>query len=668
MEPSLFPSHVHVSTRTPTRPGSAKNLGVLTLAAIGVVYGDIGTSPLYALQEILFGRINTAPSESDIIGSLSLVVWALIIAIAVKYLTLVLRADNDGEGGVFALYSKLHAFKDWRARHLKTLLMLAAGLLFGEAMITPAISVLSAVEGARMIAPELSHSMVSVTVVILFLLFAVQRFGSSRMGRFFGPIAFIWFLVIGVLGGHAIMAAPKILLALNPWYGLTHVISSDIGSSLPRLGALVLVITGGEALFADMGHFGAKAIRTGWYTVVMPALLLNYLGQGAFLLSHPDYTPNVSLFFSLAPRGFLWPLIVLSTAAAVIASQALISGAFSLSSQAVALGIFPRLKLIQTHQDHFGQTYVPVVNVFLFIGAVSLAAVFRSSAALAGAYGFALAMVMLVTSLVMLMIAGRYWHWDLRKRTMVFLPFIVLDLTLLISKGVYFTEGGYVSTVVGLVVFFVMWSWKWGRKATFATYASMPSISIRDLIDIKEKAQTMLRKNVIFMAQKSLKDMDDKTPPLVQMYLNRHHFVPEHIFLVQVVHKKIPYVHDVRHESIVFYTSPEKGSIVGVSIYFGFMEEPNVEKVLEQLAIHHELDLPKDPHRWLVHVSHENLIRPKNFGLMETMKLRMFLLLRQVTQPAYYHYGLGRDVNLSMDIMPVFVPPESTWAKLLRRR
>jgi KUP system potassium uptake protein len=666
MEPGLHPSNT-LPTRSPGQASPRKNLRALTLAAIGVVYGDIGTSPLYALQGIIFGGENKSPTESDIIGSLSLVVWALTLAVAIKYLTLVLRADNDGQGGVFALYSKLHRFKDRRARYLKILLMLAAGLLFGEAMITPAISVLSAVEGARLLAPDLSRSVVGVTIVILLMLFAIQRFGSSRMGRFFGPIALVWFLVIGGLGTRSIMAAPKILLALNPWYGLQYIVSADLGTSLFRLGALVLVITGGEALFADMGHFGARAIRFGWFCIVMPALLLNYLGQGSFLLANPDYVPNVSLFFSLSPANALWPLIGLSTVAAVIASQALISGAFSLSSQAVALGLFPRIRTVQTHQDHFGQTYVPVVNTFLLVGAISLAAVFQSSAALAGAYGFALSVVMLVTSLVMLMIAGRYWRWSVSRRILVFAPFLVIDAGLLLAKGTYFRHGGYVSTLVGLFVFFLMWSWAWGRKATFAAYTNLPSVSIRDLIGIKENSSTMLRKNVIFMAPKTPVTIDDAAPPLVQMYLNRHHFVPEHIFLVQVVHKKSPYVHTVRHESVVFYKSPEKGSIIAVTIYFGFMEDPNVEKVLEQLAVHHEVDLPKDPHRWLVHVSHEYLIKPKDFGLVKTLKWHVFLFLRQVTLPAYYAYGLGRDVNLSVDIMPVFVPPESSWPKLLRR-
>jgi KUP system potassium uptake protein len=396
--------------------------------------------------------------------------------------------------------------------------------------------------------------------------------------------------------------------------------------------------------------------------------MLNYLGQGAYLLAHDMKLPNAGLFFATIDHGFLPIAVVIATLAAVIASQALISGAFALSSQAVALGLFPRLKVIHTHHEHSGQTYVPIVNFMIFCGCMILAWTFKSSSALAGAYGFALSCVMLVTTMVMMLVASRYWHWPATKVFLIFGSFSVVDVMFVGAKSSYFLDGGYIPTIVGGIIFLVMWAWKWGRKATFAAYADAPTLTMSELIEIKEKSSVSLKKNVIFMVQKQITDASDHVPALVQMYLNRYHYPPEHIFLVQVIHRKVPHVYGPRHESEVFYKSNDRGSIVMVRVFFGFMEEPNVEKVLEELSQHHEIDLPRDPHRWLVHVSHEYLIAPKSMGIVERFKLKLFMFLRQISQPAYYHYGLGRDVNLSMDILPVFVPPEALWDKLLRRK
>jgi KUP system potassium uptake protein len=396
--------------------------------------------------------------------------------------------------------------------------------------------------------------------------------------------------------------------------------------------------------------------------------MLSYLGQGAYLLGHGMTLPANGLFFATIAPEFLPAAVVIATFAAVIASQALISGAFALSSQAVALGLFPRLKVTHTHHEHSGQTYVPIVNFMIFCGSMALAWSFKSSSALAGAYGFALSCVMFVTTLVMMIVASRYWQWSAGKVALVFSGFVVLDVIFVVAKSSYFLDGGYIPTLVGLIIFVVMWTWKWGRKATFAAYANVQTLTMADLIDVKEKAAVTLRKNIIFMVQRPISDMADHIPALAQMYLNRYHYLPEHMFLVQVIHRKVPYVHGARHESEVFYKSKDRGSIVMVRVYFGFMEDPNVERVLEELAAHQELELPRDPHRWLVHVSQESLIPPKDMSLPEKLKLKLFIFLRQVSQPAYYHYGLGRDVNLSMDILPVFVPPEEHWGRLLRRK
>jgi KUP system potassium uptake protein len=640
---------INISKRA--RPSRAKS-AALTIGALGVVFGDIGTSPLYAMNEIFFGESHSPRERLAVFGCLSLVFWTLTLVICLKYLKFVLRADNKGEGGVFALYARIHKYKQGAIAGLKILLMLGAGLLFGEGIITPAISVLSAIEGISLVTPIFETWTVPLTILVLLGLFSLQKKGIHSVGKYFGPIALLWFVVIGFLGLMALKENPEVILAVNPMYIVDFLKTAQIYQILILFGSVLLVITGGEALFADMGHFGLRAIRSGWYFVVYPALLLNYFGQGAYLLGSGQVV-NGNIFYSMVPHNFLVPMVVLSTMAAIIASQALISGAFSLGAQAIALGLFPRLKAVNTHEEHVSQVYLPFLNWALFLGSVALVLAFKKSSALASFYGLALSGVMFCTSLAMIAISTEYWKWSKNRAIAIFGSFAILDGIFLVSKSLKFVEGAYIPISIGLWIFFVMRIWRWGRKATYFAYSEFETPTLRELVKIKENAAECIRRNVVLMVPKPLRSLEDNAPALMQFFLNRYGLLPENLFLVEVVHRKVPYIQGPRCEHYVFYKDRDKGCIVSVTIHFGFMEEPNVELALEDLAKAHEINLPSDPHKWLVHVSHERLVPSKSWSWIQRFRLQLFLLFRQSTQPAYYYYGLGTDVNLSVDIMAV---------------
>ncbi len=625
----------------------------LTVGAMGVVYGDIGTSPLYAVNEIFFGHSGVAPTPDNIIGCISLVLWTITLVVLFKYLLFVLRADNDGEGGTFALYGLVHKYKRRGIGFLLWLLMLAAGLLFGEGIITPAISVLSAVEGLEIVTPAFDRFVVPLTLAILTALFVIQRHGTAKVGTVFGPIILCWFSAIGVLGAMQVAKHPEILAAVNPLRGLGTLHALGLGGTMRLLGAVVLAITGGEALYADMGHFGRRPIRLSWLSLVYPALLASYLGQGAYLLGG-EPVAHKNVFYSVVPTAALVPMVVLATCATVIASQALISGAFSLATQAMALGLFPRLHVVQTHQAHAGQIYVPFINWALFAGCISLVVSFRSSTNLAAAYGLSVSGVMLTTSIAMTAVARLYWHWRWPVTLLVFAPLAFVDASFLTANSLKFLDGGYIPLSLGVLLFVVMTTWRWGRKATFAAYSGKRTMTIKELVAIKETA-SLFDRNAVIMVPKPLRSENDNSPALMQLLWDRWGILPKNLIFVEVVHKKVPYVHDARYRVTVFQRSPARGCIVSVTVVFGFMEEPNVERVLEGLAGHHEIDLPADPHKWIVHVSQENAMPAKDASAFARARLRLFSLLRQVSTPAYYYYRLGNEVQLSTEIMPVRV-------------
>jgi KUP system potassium uptake protein len=638
----------------PLEAHAPRGLAALTIGAVGIVYGDIGTSPLYAIDQIFLGPAAVAPTPANVLGAISLAIWTITLIVAVKYALLVLRAHNDGEGGVFALYGLLHTYKNQGARVLLWSLMLGAGMLIGDGMITPAISVVSAVEGLAVATPALAPYVVPITIGLLTGLFAIQYKGASGIGRYFGPLLLVWFAAIAALGAAAIAREPAILAALNPVYGIVFLARAGLGEAVLILSALMLVVTGGEAMYADLGHFGARPIRIGWFTVVFPALLLNYLGQGAYLISGAPAAGG-KLFYALAPAPLLLPLVALATLATIVASQALISGAFSLVSQAIGLGLFPRIDVLHTHRAHAGQIYIPAVNWGLYIGCVALVVAFGSSSALAAAYGLAVAGVMLITSVAMFAIARRYWRWSAARTALVWIPLTLLSAAFLVASSAKFLEGGFVPLSVGLAAFLTMATWRWGRKATFAAYAARSKLTMADVVALHRASATFLERNALIMAPAPLRHPTDRAPTLVQLLWERYGVLPRHMILVEVTHPKVPYIHENRYHVTVFDRDRERGGVIGVELRFGFMEEPNVERYLADMARHKEIDLPTHPSQWIVHVAHENLLPARRMNLFGRLRFRLFLFLRLVSRPAYYAYGLGDEVQLSAEIVPVRV-------------
>ena len=633
------------------RQDSRSSIG-LTIAALGVAYGDIGTSPIYAVNQIFFGFGNLPATPANILGAISLIVWTLTLIVSVKYMAIVLRADNDGEGGVFALYGLLHRYKRARMLWVLNLLILAAGLLIGEGIVTPAISVLSAVEGLGVVTPLLNHLIVPSTLAILCALFVIQRHGTAKVGRVFGPVVILWFLMLAWLGARQIIGTPGILAALYPGYGIELLLSTPFHGALLILGSAMLAITGVEALFADMGHFGKFPIRMGWFCIVYPALLLNYLGQGAFLLSGAEVVSN-NLFFSLVPKVLLIPMVVLATLATSIAAQALISGSYSLAAQAIALGILPRLKVVHTHEQHAGQIYVPFVNLILFLGCTSLVLIFRSSNALAAAYGFSVSGVMLSSSLALIPLARLYWNWSWPRTLLTLTPIALLDLSFLTANSLKLHQGGFIPLSIGLFLFLIMTTWRWGRRVTFSSYSQIPTMRVRELVELKKQHPSPIERNLVLMAPRQLRSENDLTPALLQLFWERYGVLPQNLIFVDIVHKKVPYLHESRYHVREFLRDPSSGSITGVTVFFGFMEDPDVEAVLEELANRHEIELPENPLRWVVHVSLERLIPTADLSLLSRTRLKLFSFLRQISQPAHYYYGLGDKVHLTMEIMPI---------------
>jgi KUP system potassium uptake protein len=627
-----------------------RGFAALTLGALGVVFGSVGTSPLYAMDQIFRAGPGRAPA--DALGGASLAIWSLTLVVAVPYPLLILRARNDGEGGVFALYGLLHDRADRRIRILLWALIAGAGLLIGDGMITPAISVLSAVEGLDVALPGFAGAVTPITLGLLVALFAVQSRGASAVGSIFGPIVLVWFAAIAVLGAGEIAAHPQILAAFNPLYGLEFLGRAHLFEALLILGALMLVVAGGEAMYADVGHFGVTPIRLSWYAVVYPALLINYLGQGAHVLGGGPVADD-KLFFALAPKWLLMPIVALATAATVIASQALISGAFSLISQAIRLGLFPRIDILHTHHTREGQVYIPVVNWTLLIGCVALVSSFRSSTALAAAYGLAVSGVMLITSVAMIPVALRHWNWSPALTALVWGPLAALNAAFLSASLLKLFEGGYVPIAVGSVAFAAMATWRWGRKAIYAAHNAKATMTMAEVVALHRRSSRFLERNALIMSPRPLRALHDRAPSLIRLIAERTGVLPRNLIFVEVLHRKTPYIHGSRYKVTVFDREESRGGVIGVELSFGFLEEPNVELALEDLSRHHEIDLPSDPHQWIVHVMQENLLPARKSNLFKRSRLKLFQFLRQVSRPAYSYYGLGDAVQLTVEIIPV---------------
>jgi len=587
-----------VPDAAPHAPATGKRLTFLTLTALGVVYGDIGTSPLYALRECFRPEYGILPTTANVLGVLSLILWSLILVVSVKYIVFILRADNNGEGGILALLALLlqqaRRTGDSRSRLVLVALgLFGAALLYGDGVITPAVSVLSAVEGLEVAAPSLAHVVVAVSVIILFALFMVQRYGTALVGSAFGPVMLIWFVVIAALGLHSIVGAPEVLGAINPWHGAVFFHTHGMAGFL-TLGAVVLCVTGGEALYADMGHFGKRPIRVAWFGVVLPALLLNYFGQGALLLTEPAATSNP--FYLLASPSLQWPLVIIGTAAAVVASQALISGAFSLTQQSIQLGYSPRMQVIHTSKHHAGQIYVPEVNRALMIFCLLLVVSFRTSSALSAAYGIAVTGTMAITTLLFAVVARARWHWSRWHVGLITAGFLALDLSFLLANVVKIEHGGWVPLAMAIVVYTLMSTWKRGRAGLRELHAARTLPLDTFLQSLERSTPLRVPGTAVFMTS------DVTGAPVVLLHHLKHNkSLHETVILLSVQTRGIP---EVPVEERVAFSPLGQGFYRLVASY-GFMQSPDVPAVLANLV---ERGVPTTPMSTSYYLGLERLV------------------------------------------------------------
>ena len=543
----------------------------LSVGALGVVYGDIGTSPLYAFRECFqthhgFGVL---PTRENILGILSLITWSLIIVISIKYLGFVMRADNRGEGGILALMALVKAKKSKRRGVLIGLGLFGAALLYGDGMITPAITVLGAFEGLKVATPVFKPYVVPLTVIALVALFAVQKVGTARVGAMFGPLMLVWFAVLALLGGSQILREPHVLVALNPMFAVHFMIANKLAGFLV-LGAVFLVVTGGEALYADMGHFGAKPIRLAWFVVVFPSLILNYFGQGALLLRDPKAVKNP--FFHMAPDWALYPLVILASLAAVVASQAVISGSFSLTRQAVQLGYLPRIKIRHTSETEIGQIYIPSVNWILMICAIGLVIGFKESTRLAGAYGIAVTATMGITTIIFAVMARERWRWSLTACIAFALPFLIADLSFFAANIVKIFDGGWFPLLVGALTFTLMTTWRRGREILNERIAEGSVLTIEDFVmQLEQNHIPRVPGTAIFMSRVS-----NGIPTSMLHNLKHNKVVHQRVVFLTVDTEESPRLSDDER-----YEWQELGQgVYRLSTRFGFMEDPDIPVLL----------------------------------------------------------------------------------------
>ena len=548
----------------------------LTIAALGVVYGDIGTSPLYAFKQSI--EAIGGPSQTNILAILSLMIWSLIMVVSVKYVLVILRANNNGEGGTIALTSIALGLAKTDLGKWTVLAMglFGVSMFYGDCIITPAISVLSAIEGLKIVAPSLDSYIIPITLVIIAGFFAIQRFGTGTIGKFFGPIMIVWFVTLGLLGLMSIVKNPQVLMAINPVYGLGF-LADHPGIGFVALGAVVLSVTGGEALYADMGHFCILPIRRTWFWVVLPALVLNYAGQGALLLANPEALE--SPFYLLAPKSDLIQiaLIVLAAMATIIASQAVISGAFSLTNQAVQLGYIPRLKVKHTSSEEVGQVYVNHVNLFLFICVELLVISFRSSDALANAYGIAVTGSMAIDTMLGYFVIVKKEHWNPWLALPLFLAFLVIDLAFFSANTLKFFEGGWFPIAVASTLFFIMIAWNTGRNRLLANRMRRRTPLQEFLATLKDKGPQRIPGTAVFMVP------DLQNVPHSLLYSLRHyHVLHQRVILLNVKTEMIPWV---KKEDMIQITQLDHDFHL-VSLHYGFFEMPRILRALAYVRLH----------------------------------------------------------------------------------
>ncbi len=620
-------------------PGSLKKLGILSLGALGIVYGDIGTSPLYAMREC-FSDIYAFPAISaNVLGVLSMIAWSLFLIISFKYLILVLRADNKGEGGILALTHLVFSEDDGnRSRWTWFLIgvgLFGAALLYGDGIITPALSVLSAIEGLEVATPFFKPYILLITIFILILLFLFQSRGTMRVSFLFGPITLIWFLIIGLLGILQIIDFPVVLKAFHPGYAFAFFRDHGFHGML-ILGAVFLVVTGGEALYADLGHFGRHPIQLSWFTLVLPSLLLNYFGQGALLLRNPEAVTNP--FFHMVPTWGLYPLVALATLATVIASQAIISGVFSLISQSVRMGYLPRMEIRHTSERQRGQIYVPLANWLLLGGTIFLVLVFKSSINLAAAYGIAVSTTMVITTALLFRVMVDRWHWPRMVAVPLMIILLTIDLTFFSRVIGKFFHGGWIPVLIALTLFLVMTTWRKGMQLLNGVRAEQ-SLSWTDFINsLEENLPQRPKGTFVYLA-----DHMERAPPGLVYNLQKNNTVHEQILILHIEHCAHPWMEDSERIQINHLGH----GIHGIKACYGFIERPDLPQLLHQINIE-DNKIRVDPSDVTYVTTREKVIPKDKLGMMKWREA-LFSFLFDIAQRKTKYFNLPSRQVIEID-------------------
>lgn len=601
-------------------------LGALTLTALGIVYGDLGTSPLYTLKTVLDLAGGTTPAT--ILGLLSLLIWTLVIITSVKYVLVVMRVDNDGEGGILALMSLIGIQRQQRP-FIVALGLFGAALIYGDGVITPAISVLSALEGLTIATPVFTPYVLPLVVSILALLFLVQPFGTAKIGRLFGPVMTLWFLVIGALGIWGVAQHPAVLQALNPLLGIAFLIHGGMAGFLV-LGGVFLCVTGAEALYADMGHVGARPIRLAWYGLVLPSLVLNYAGQGAILLEGASAEGNI--FFRLCPPMLLVPMVGLATVATIIASQSIITGAFSMTRQAIQLGWCPRMHITQTSSEGYGQIYVGTVNWILMVVTIALALAFRKSDNLAAAYGIAVSVTMLLTSCLLFVAMREVWHWSLWAAGAVAGFFALIDATFAAANAMKILEGGWVPLLLASTVFGLMWTWHRGTVAVAAAL-KVKAIPVPEFLQQAiDKGIPRVPGTAVFLTR-----TNEGTPPVMLWHVRNNRALHQHIVALNVQVKPIPWVDPANRLGIENLGE----NFWRLTVRYGFMERPNIPTVIAEAD--HKYSCTLQLNDVTYYVGHETVLhRLDGHGMPLWLETIFAFMLRNSAQTAAF-FNLPRD-------------------------
>jgi KUP system potassium uptake protein len=621
--------------------GHKPHLAVTTIAALGIVFGDIGTSPLYAFRECFSGHHGAPISPQNLVGAASLIVWSLLLVVSVKYLFIILKLDNKGEGGILALSTLIRgAVRRLGGNDPQKILLFGlagAALIYADGMLTPAISVLSAVEGLSVSSPALAHWTVPLAVVILIGLFSIQKFGTGNVGKLFGPVVLLWFSTLALLGIGALWEHPQVLLALSPSEGIAFLVR-EWQHAFPLLAAVFLAVTGGEALYADLGHFGTRPIRVGWFSVVLPALVLNYLGQAALLTADPSAIR--SPFFLLAPEILQLPLTILATGAAIIASQALISGAFSLTTQAVQLGCMSRVRILYTSEHSMGQVYVPVVNHILAVACILLVVAFKTSSNLAGAYGIAISLTMTITSLLFFSAARAVWGWSKFKAGLITGVFLLLDGAFLAANALKIWPTGWLPLLIAAVVMSVMLIWIWGRRRLYARIMR-DSLPIEDLLkDLRKGKIHRVSGTAIYMSGKGL-----QVPTALLHNLKHNQVLHERVILLHVMTLDQPRANP---DEVMDYEDLGDG-VHRATLRFGFAETPDVPAALK-------LRMPESarfqPGKATYFLGRETYGVGKKATFIDRLRLSLFAAMARNASPAtaYFQLPPGRVVELGGQI------------------